>query len=148
MGGTRGLCIATDCQQVFSLCSPTLFLSPTFPPPHLPYTLRCQFLRSELNKSVSLKGHIIIPYLFFFFFFTGMRGLTRRLDQISQFAMETTWEGTSNYWREMVDSKDKDKEGNSKLSTTDTLQCRAWQRGLLLCDKWQSLRGHRGDVSA
>lgn len=50
-----------------------------------------------------------------------MRGLTRRLDQISQFAMETTRKGTSNYWREMVDTKDKDKKGNSKLSTTERL---------------------------
>lgn len=47
--------------------------------------------------------------------------MTRRLDQISQFAMETTRKGTSNYWREMADTKDKDKKGNSKLSTTERL---------------------------
>lgn len=63
------------------------------------------------------------PYLIFFFifFFFGTRGLTARLDQISQFAMETTHRGASNYWRDVVDAQERDKKGNSKLPTTERL---------------------------
>lgn len=79
----------------------------TLPPPHLPNNAEVSDLKSEVNKSVSLKGRVIIP-LPNFFFFGG--SLTARPDQISQFAMETTQKGASNYWREAGDARGEGRE--------------------------------------
>lgn len=68
MGGTSGLCIAKDCQQVFFLCSPA--------PLSLPFSLLLSLnlichthwsvnFEKWIDQKHSLNGHIVIPYLFF-----------------------------------------------------------------------------------
>lgn len=124
------------------------FLSLTFPPPHLPYTLKVSIFEkwTEQKRFPERTSNYPLPH---FFLFLGTRGLTARLDQISQFTMETTQKGRSNYWREMADAREKDRKGNIKLSTTE----RVFQRQskfecTLLCDKSENSKGHWGDVTA
>lgn len=132
MGGTSGLCIAKDCQQVFFLCSLTLFSSVAPSNLHPAIHTEVSILRSELNK----KERVIIPYLILF----RIRAMTARLDPISQFAMETTHWGRSINWREVADARDKD---NNRKSRSAAERVRTLSR-----DDSENLRGHRGDVSA
>lgn len=139
MGGTSGLCIATDCQQAFFLCSPTLFLPVPFGR-SLSLHLVC-----HTHCSVVPERTCNHPLPTFF----GTRGLTTCRDQISQFAMETTQRGTSNYCREAADAREKDKKGNSKLSTTERLfqlqsmPTQVWMR-FLVWQVWEFEGPRRG----
>lgn len=81
-GGNRGLCISSDCQRVFFLGPFTLFLS--LPPSHVSISKVC-----VLNKE--MYNYQLFPV----FSPPELRSLTTGLDQISQFAMETTQKGFS-----------------------------------------------------
>lgn len=103
-------------------------------------------LKSAPNKSVFLKGSVIINFLSLPF---PPRGGVWPLALTK--SVNLPWKlhrkGTPNYWRGMVDARERDKKSNSKLST------RVFQRQgrfecAFLCDKSEDLRGHRGDVSA
>lgn len=103
-------------------------------------------LKSALNKSVFLKGSAIINFLSLPFPPRG-RVWPLALTKSVNLPWKLHREGTLNYWRGMVDAQEKDKKGNSKLSTR-VFQWQGRFECTFLCDKSENLRVHRGDVSA
>lgn len=132
------------------LFSPSLLVS------HFPYTssaihTQVSILKSELNKSVSLKGRVIIPYLILFL--GGGRGvwlvawtksvnLPWKLHREVHLITGGRWLMLGRRTRKVTASCQQQK---------DSFSCKAQRRSfesIFWCDKSENLRGHRGDVSA